>query len=413
MTYTASTFSGNTSNSTKLNTEFQLIETAMDIRLGRTAAGNNQMLTDIDMNNFDINNVGNLDTDTLVVGGVAVLVTGLSAPELVSTDAGSTAGPTLSLYRNSASAADADFTGEILFTGNDDAATPAKVTYAAISSQIDDSSAGTEDATLLIKTMVAGTLTTQLDISSAGLVVAGGVDSLTSATTVVSVAAATAPTSGQVLTATASTTATWQTPDATLDSFENFLSGTGAGAGLNVGEDNFFVGVDAGGDITSGSSNVAIGFETLDASTTSNNMVAIGTGSLGAKTTGFGRHVCVGVRTAESITTGDDNVMIGYETGLNLTGDSSSNVFIGFKAGPSSSTLENNQLYINNAAGTPLIGGDFSAATVLITGALTVTGGVDALTSATTTVSVAAATAPTSGQVLTATSSTTATWQTP
>ena len=42
--------------------------------------------------------------------------------------------------------------------------------------------------------------------------IAGGVDKLTTATGVVSVAAATAPTTGQVLTATSGTVATWQTP---------------------------------------------------------------------------------------------------------------------------------------------------------------------------------------------------------
>ena len=45
--------------------------------------------------------------------------------------------------------------------------------------------------------------------------IAGGVDKLTSATGVVSVAAATAPTSGQVLMATSGTVATWQTPATT------------------------------------------------------------------------------------------------------------------------------------------------------------------------------------------------------
>jgi hypothetical protein len=46
-----------------------------------------------------------------------------------------------------------------------------------------------------------------------------------------------------------------------------------------------------------------------------------------------------------------------------------------------------------------------------VTGAVTATGGVDKLTTATGSVSVAAATAPTTGQILTATSATTATWQ--
>ncbi len=51
--------------------------------------------------------------------------------------------------------------------------------------------------------------------------------------------------------------------------------------------------------------------------------------------------------------------------------------------------------------------------TIATTGAATIAGGVDKLTTATGAVSVAAATAPTSGQVLTATGATTATWQDP
>jgi hypothetical protein len=53
-----------------------------------------------------------------------------------------------------------------------------------------------------------------------------------------------------------------------------------------------------------------------------------------------------------------------------------------------------------------------SAGGLTVTGAAAVTGGVDKLTTASGTVSVAAATAPTTGQMLVATSATTATWQT-
>ena len=62
----------------------------------------------------------------------------------------------------------------------------------------------------------------------------GPAEDLESATTVVNVSAATAPTTGQVLTATGATSATWQTPAAgggTLDSSYDF---GGAGAGRSV-----------------------------------------------------------------------------------------------------------------------------------------------------------------------------------
>jgi len=90
-------------------------------------------------------------------------------------DAGTAIGPILKLFRNSASAADADFISALYFDGNDDAGTPAINTYASIECQIDDSGAGSEDGTLLVKTAVAGTATTQLDISSALVTVTPGI----------------------------------------------------------------------------------------------------------------------------------------------------------------------------------------------------------------------------------------------
>jgi hypothetical protein len=57
-------------------------------------------------------------------------------------------------------------------------------------------------------------------------------------------------------------------------------------------------------------------------------------------------------------TSGSNNVLLGYQTGEANTG--SGNVFIGYQAGMSSGATANS-LYINNASGTPLIYGDFTA----------------------------------------------------
>jgi hypothetical protein len=59
----------------------------------------------------------------------------------------------------------------------------------------------------------------------------GGVDKLTTATGVVSVAASTAPTTGQVLTATSGTAATWQTPSAGNLASPGPIGGTTPGSG--------------------------------------------------------------------------------------------------------------------------------------------------------------------------------------
>ena len=68
---------------------------------------------------------------------------------LTSTDASATAEPNIELYRNSASPADADGIGSILFTGEE--STGAKETYAAIEATVDDITDGTENGSLTIK----------------------------------------------------------------------------------------------------------------------------------------------------------------------------------------------------------------------------------------------------------------------
>jgi hypothetical protein len=100
-------------------------------------------------------------------------------------------------------------------------------------------------------------------------------------------------------------------------------------------------------------------------------------------------NVAVGYETMKAITTGDDNVLLGYNAGSTLTIGStntmvgsgsgtslvsgSGNVFVGYQAG----ALEtgSNKLYIDNSnTATPLIGGDFSANTLTLTGSVTTTG---------------------------------------
>ncbi|HXE39918.1 MAG TPA: hypothetical protein VN639_15745 [Azonexus sp.] len=93
----------------------------------------------------------------------------------ISTEAAAAAGPIFDLYRNSASPAAADFIGEIDFTGQN--STPAKKTYATIGAQITDATAATEDAAIVLKAMLAGTLTTYayLGANAAGTATANAV----------------------------------------------------------------------------------------------------------------------------------------------------------------------------------------------------------------------------------------------
>lgn len=84
--------------------------------------------------------------------------------QIKSTDAGATAGPTLELFRDSASPAAADDIGQIPFLGRSD--TAALVTYAKIKAIITDATNGSEDAKLALQTIVAGTLATRFNIGA-------------------------------------------------------------------------------------------------------------------------------------------------------------------------------------------------------------------------------------------------------
>jgi len=78
--------------------------------------------------------------------------------EIVSTDDDADSDPTLSLYRNRASAADNDDIGKIKFYGNNDAGTPEKIEYAGIYAEIDDMTDGTEDGELNFYAMAGGSM---------------------------------------------------------------------------------------------------------------------------------------------------------------------------------------------------------------------------------------------------------------
>ena len=85
--------------------------------------------------------LGNLD----VGAGIDVTgdITGTGDLTLTSTDAGSSAAPIIELYRNSASPADADYIGQLKFTGESDDGS--KEVYAKMTGKIDDASSTTED----------------------------------------------------------------------------------------------------------------------------------------------------------------------------------------------------------------------------------------------------------------------------
>lgn len=94
----------------------------------------------------------------------------MAALQLLSSDAGATAGPTLELFRDSASPAAADDIGQVAFLGRDDGG--AQETYARLKAIITDATSGSEDAKMALLTVVAGTLAARFNIG-AGLFAEG------------------------------------------------------------------------------------------------------------------------------------------------------------------------------------------------------------------------------------------------
>ena len=98
-------------------------------------------------------------TGTTIAGTTATLTNTTTSDSVLitTTEDSSTAGPVLSLKRNSASPADADYIGQIKFKGENDA--DQEINYAKITGKILDASDGTEDGIIEFAHVKAGTQT--------------------------------------------------------------------------------------------------------------------------------------------------------------------------------------------------------------------------------------------------------------
>lgn len=106
------------------------------------------------------------DGTTGGIQGSTVTISDAGDVTLASTDAGAAAGPILALNRNSASPAASDIIGKVLFQGEDSAGNTED--YAEIYAQITDATATSEDADLLFRHKLAGTMTTQMSFTATG-----------------------------------------------------------------------------------------------------------------------------------------------------------------------------------------------------------------------------------------------------
>ena len=104
-------------------------------------------------------------------GGRLNVVTGdnTTTLALVSTDADASVGPKLVLRRDSASPADNDNAGQIVFTADNDAGEA--TTYGFIRATLEDVTDGTEDGILDIQTITAGTTRSRIKVAGAETVI--------------------------------------------------------------------------------------------------------------------------------------------------------------------------------------------------------------------------------------------------
>lgn len=159
----------------------------------------------------------------------------------------------------------------------------------------------------------------------------------------------------------------------------NTALGIGAHQCNIVGGSNIAIGAQAMLDATGGTYNIAIGAQAIRiAKTNSFNNVGIGSSALQNITTGC-YNIGVGYQAASSVGTtshtvaigfqalalncGGCNVALGSSAGFNLTGNSVGNVFLGYQAGYTETSVSN-KLWIANGSGTFLVKGCFSDCTI-------------------------------------------------
>ena len=142
----------------------------------------------------------------------------------------------------------------------------------------------------------------------------------------------------------------------TSDAQDNTVGGTNAGDSF-TGTDainNSFYGKDAGTAVTSGDDNVAIGFEAFKSATTSSQNTCIGS-KAGSAVTG-GNNVCVGFRAGEDSTSIDSCVAIG-KSAYDAANTGNENIAIGAGAMGSAVTTGGSNTAIGKDALGSLTGG--------------------------------------------------------
>ncbi len=162
-------------NTNKFNVTAATGNTTIAGTLGVTGATTATGGLNVDTVN-EITSAGGVTIDSVLLKDGAVTASGASSfgadVTITSTDAGAAYGPNFTLRRDSASPADNDFVGRILWQADNDAGE--NTSYAALHTRLTVVSDGSEDGLVQLDVMVAGSSTNLLDVGASGIVVNDG-----------------------------------------------------------------------------------------------------------------------------------------------------------------------------------------------------------------------------------------------
>jgi len=278
-------------------------------------------------------------------------ITGTGDLTLTSTDTGSSASPIIEFYRNSASPADADYLGQLKFTGEND--NGSKKTYAKITGKIDDVSSGTIDGLIEFMTVKAGSNNICARLTSEALKLINGTNLEVDGTDATINGLTVGKGGGNVATNTAfgaSALVSGTTGVANV-AIGGFVLDVNTSGGSNTG-----CGYGSLSANTTASNNSGFGKNALMSNTTAANNTAVGFESLKLNTTGF-QNVAVGAYAGDAITTGGNCTALGMSA-LSSNTTANDNTAVGYNALFSNTTAANNTAVGRSALFANITGSD-------------------------------------------------------